>query len=330
MKAMPHISVIIPTFNRADLLDLALESLENQSLSSDRFEVVVIDDGSSDSTGEVCKTRQERLGLRYFRQVNSGSSVAKNLGIFVSDAPIIFFFDDDDVADAKMLEEHLKGHRKYDSETVAILGFTTWHPRFTVTPVMDYLVNIGQFLFSYPNLEREQELDFSYFWTGRISCKRRFLTHNGVFSQKMKRVEDVELGFRLAQHGLKVRYWPDAVSYMNRPVTFDDFCDRAAKDGRSLNVFRNLHPDPRVQHYCHKDAVDKWRAMEPDLPGTVKRVKEIENQIGESSGEAQQDLLETLWKLYREAFISFAVKGVAEAARKTTTGNLVDEATMLN
>jgi len=62
----PLISVIIPTFNRAELLRLSLRSLTRQSLPKQDFEVIVIDDGSSDHTRQVCRELEKSLRLRYF------------------------------------------------------------------------------------------------------------------------------------------------------------------------------------------------------------------------------------------------------------------------
>lgn len=325
MSHRPRISVIIPTYKRADLLAGALESLEKQSLSHDEYEVIVVDDGSPDRTGELCEARKTRLPLRYFRQENSTSAVAKNTGIFVSNAPIVFFFDDDDVASETLLEEHLKAHEKYPADNVAILNLTTWHPDLEITPVMDYLVNIGQFLFSYVSLEKDQRLDFSYFWTGRISCKRQFLTHFGVFTRKMRRVEDIELGYRLAQHGLEIRYWPDAVSHMVRPITYEQFCARQEGDGRSLAGFSRLYEAPIVQEYSQVvDIEQRWRAAEPQLETLTRAVAELESLIGNSPGEEDRPLLGALWELYRRSFIAFKLKGVAAGVVEATTAGTAE------
>lgn len=145
----PLISVIIPTFNRAELLRLSLRSLTRQSLPKQDFEVIVIDDGSSDHTRQVCRELEKSLRLRYFSQANAGISTAKNLGVFTAQAPILFFFDDDDVADRNLLKEHLRSHREHPEEYAAVLGYTTWDASLEVTPVMHYVMDVGQFLFAY-------------------------------------------------------------------------------------------------------------------------------------------------------------------------------------
>ena len=178
------ISVIVPTFNRAALLRASLESLARQSISPNEFEVVVVDDGSSDETASVCNTFSSRMDVRYFRIENSGISAAKNLGVLASAGSILLFFDDDDVAHRHLLFEHLRKHRQHREENVAVLGYTAWAPSLHVSELMHYVTEVGCFLFSYPNLTDGQELDFTYFWGGRSSCKRSLLITRGVFRQE--------------------------------------------------------------------------------------------------------------------------------------------------
>ena len=231
----PAISVIIPTHNRASLLTESLASLCDQTLPASDFEVVVVDDGSTDHTREVCDEFSERIGLQYHRIANSGIAAAKNMGLFASRGEIAYFFDDDDVADRNLLTAHVAAHREYPDDRIAILGYTTWHPDLEITPLMKYVTEVGKYLFSYPSLEADKMLDFRHFWGGRASAKRGFLVRHGAFNQDFSfGYEDVELAFRLSGHGFGVVYKPEAISYMVRPLTFDEFCQRCERQGRSL------------------------------------------------------------------------------------------------
>src|SRR5262245_16337295 len=93
----PRISVVLPTANRAALLRLALGALARQSVARSVFEVIVVDDGSSDATSEVARAFQDRMALRYVHQPQGGISRAKNRALRVATAPIVLFLDDDDV-----------------------------------------------------------------------------------------------------------------------------------------------------------------------------------------------------------------------------------------
>src|SRR5206468_3609792 len=108
--------------------------------------------------------------------------------------------------------------------------------------------------------------------------KRSLLVSQGVFNQGFTfGSEDIELGHRLSRFGLKVIYNRQAVQYMNRPLTYDDFCRRCEKQGRSQVMFSQLHADRDIQQYCQVVNADvKWREMKSLLKTKVQRVHEIE------------------------------------------------------
>lgn len=90
---MPKVSVIIPTYNRAGMVCEAIESVLNQTFKD--VEAIVVDDGSTDGTGEVLRGRYDER-VRYFYQPNSGRSAARNRGIEASNARYLLFLDSDD------------------------------------------------------------------------------------------------------------------------------------------------------------------------------------------------------------------------------------------
>ena len=161
-KTLP-LSVIICTYNRADLLGKTLESLTAQTLSRSEFEVIIVDDGSSDHTADTVRAFQDLLPLQYFRQGNAGLASARNHGIFSSRGEIALFLDDDDVATGSLLEEHMKSHRRYPGRNYAVLHHTAWSPDLTVTPLMHFITEVGCFLFSYPHIKNGDVLDYRNF-----------------------------------------------------------------------------------------------------------------------------------------------------------------------
>ena len=309
----PLISVVIPTHQRAPLLERTLESLKAQTLPNTGFEVVVVDDGSSDWTASVCARIADELPLRYFRIDKAGTSAAKNLGLFASEAPLVLFYDDDDLADPRLLEAHVEAHRAHPEENVAVLGYTTWAPELEISPVMEYVTEIGQYLFSYRGIEDGDTLDYTYFWAGRASCKRSFLAQHEIFDQDFRAIEDVELGFRLVKHGLEVVHARSAKSFMVRPITFDEFAQRCVKHGRGVWLFHSRHDDPAVERYCRiGDALETWPLLAPDLEAKVDRVREIERRHSDE-GELEETALDELRELYRWTFDALRMRGIAEA-----------------
>src|SRR4051794_30270273 len=93
--AMDAISVVIPTYNRADLVVETVKSVLKQSLQG--VEVIVVDDGSTDNTAQVLEQFHVVPGFRYLRQENQGRSAARNSGLENTSSPYVMFLDSDDV-----------------------------------------------------------------------------------------------------------------------------------------------------------------------------------------------------------------------------------------
>jgi glycosyltransferase involved in cell wall biosynthesis len=100
MDRLPHISVVVPTRNRAHYLKDCLDSLAHQSYPHDRLELVVIDDGSVDDTKGVVEAFQRETSVRssYHRQSHSGLNVSRNRGVRAATGAAIAFIDDDELA----------------------------------------------------------------------------------------------------------------------------------------------------------------------------------------------------------------------------------------
>jgi GT2 family glycosyltransferase len=297
-SAGKDISVVIPTFNRAALLRRVLDSLTRQSISRERYEVIVVDDGSSDNTSDVCKEMTSHLSLTYLAIDHGGISAAKNAGLAAAAAPIVLFFDDDDVAEVNLLGEHLRTHAEYPEENVAVLGFTTWHPLLTVTPFMEWLTDVGQFLLAYQGLTDGATLPYKYFWGGRASCKASLLSKHGAFDERFRFAEDIELAYRLSRHGLSVVFNKAAASYMIRPVTVDAQLKRCERAGEALALFSRIHPDPEVAQYCSDmGATLPWD--DERLAAQVRRTAQLESELELARDVSdRQGRLWELWDLY--------------------------------
>jgi glycosyltransferase involved in cell wall biosynthesis len=242
-------SVVIPTHNRAPLLDRVLESFARQTADRSVFEVVVVDDGSTDETEAVWRAYADRLDTRYVRTEQGGSGAAKNTGIAAARGRLIVLADDDDLAAPELVAEHVRVHEAHPGTEVGVLGYGTWDPALPVTELMHFVTEVGQFLSSYRTLREGDVLDFEHFWSGRVSVKRELLLESGGFDSELAALEDVELGYRLSERGLRIVFTRRAVNYMLRSFDFDAFCRRCERTGRGLARFRILHPGPVADRY---------------------------------------------------------------------------------
>lgn len=116
---MPCISIIMPTFNKADYLRLTLASLTQQTHTD--FELILVDDGSVDVTPSVVEDFKRRLPIRYVRQENQGRAVARNVGLDLASSDYILFCDDDRLMPPDFLRRHVYALASHNN--VAVVGW---------------------------------------------------------------------------------------------------------------------------------------------------------------------------------------------------------------
>jgi len=324
-RVQPSISVVIPTRNRAHFLEEALSSLARQS-TSEPYEVIVVNDGSTDETVEVCKRWRASMPLTLVNAPFGGISAAKNLGVDAAHARLVLFFDDDDVANGRLIEEHLCTHQIHPQEHVSVLGFTDWHPRLQKTEVMRYITEVGHYLFGYTQLQQDQALSYHYFWGGRSSCKKSLLLRAGGFRPEFTfGSEDIEAGYRISKllgqrrnwdRDLLVIYNRRAVQHMVRHITYDEFCLRCERQGRSQWQFNRHYTDPEVARWCLVlNAKERWNGIKDDLPRRVERVHNLEELLHRNPDVPDRDeLIRALHRLYQWTFDAFKIQGIVEAA----------------
>ena len=114
---MPKVSVIIPTYNSAQYITEAIESALNQTYKD--FEIIVVDDGSTDNTKDILRSYIEKKKIHYFYQKNSGVSSARNTGVRVSQGEYISFLDSDDFWAAEHLQQLFNAMWKYPMCSIA-------------------------------------------------------------------------------------------------------------------------------------------------------------------------------------------------------------------
>lgn len=109
MATYPTVSVIVPTYNRVASLQDTLASLARQTLPADQYEVIVVDDGSTDDTARI-RQLSFPFELFYSWKTNAGDAAARNFGAALSKAELLLFLDDDMVVGPTYLEEVVRAH----------------------------------------------------------------------------------------------------------------------------------------------------------------------------------------------------------------------------
>ena len=242
MKA--NASVVVCTYNRADMLDPALGSLrEQQTFGKVDFEIVVVDDGSIDQTERVVLAQRNAASvpIRYVRQERSGIAAARNRGVRESNGDWIAFFDDDQIAETNWLARLVEKAGIEDADYVGgpyllrlpeNCGFeldSTLRRLLGENPLMQHERNV-----SYSGLDpRKHEVSPG---TGNVLVKRAIFERIGLFSEGRHYGEDREFFRRAQKAGARFAIAPSAVVYHVVPasrLTKSYLLGTAAKGGRS-------------------------------------------------------------------------------------------------
>jgi glycosyltransferase involved in cell wall biosynthesis len=166
------VSIIIPTYNRAHLIGITLESLLNQTYPKDRFEILVVDNNSSDKTAVVVKEWEAKSkgGIKYYFEPRQGSHFARNGIVNSTKGELLYFTDDDMIADENMLFELVDVFKKNHQVGTATGRVIPKWERKPPAWVEKYFENGWLSL-----LDREEELFISKDDFGVFSCHQAVL-----------------------------------------------------------------------------------------------------------------------------------------------------------
>jgi glycosyltransferase involved in cell wall biosynthesis len=239
----PEISVIVPTHNRMDVLPEVLAALEAQR-AAPSFEVIVVDDGSSDGTARwLASWKTASVPARVLSQPPSGPAAARNAGVAVARGRLVAFLGDDTVPVPGWLAAHREAHRRRgDAGNLAVIGYTDWHQRMHLTSFLRY-VNEHGLQFGYALIADPENVPFNFFYTSNLSlCRQALLDEPFDLGFPYPAWEDIELSYRLHQRrGLRLVYVPGARVNHDHPTDFQRFTGRQEKAGYSAVVFFQRH-----------------------------------------------------------------------------------------
>ncbi|WP_456394990.1 glycosyltransferase family 2 protein [Thermococcus sp.] len=189
--ARPTVSVVIPTYNRANLLKRAIESVLNQKFED--FELIVVDDASTDNTPEVVESIADGR-IRYIRlKRNSGGPVARNTGIKKARGEFIALLDDDDEWLPNRLDIQIKKFENLDRGVGVVYG------GFYYVSQQNGRV-LGKRLPKYRGDVYKHLLRENFIGSPTLLIRRRCFKRAGLFDPKLKSSQDWDMWLRIARH----------------------------------------------------------------------------------------------------------------------------------
>ena len=226
------ISVIISAYNAEKLLPACLGALLNQSINTSGYEIIVVDDGSSDNTGLVVKGFES---VQLLRQKNQGPAAARNEGVKHAKGNIVLFTDSDCVPNRDWIEQMILPFKR-DNDIAGVKGTYRTKQRALAARFVQI-----EYEDKYDMLRKSKYIDFIDTYSAAFK-KDIFNEFNGYdTSFPLACAEDVELSFRMSSNGYKMVYNPKAIVFHTHPSSFKDYFRKKYKFAywRMLAVKKN-------------------------------------------------------------------------------------------
>lgn len=247
------LSVIIPTYNRARRLPVLIEALLLQTIDHSRSEVILVDDGSNDSTWSVLQSYQQKQKdgwIRTLSQPNQGQAVARQYGVREARGRNLLFLDDDmEAAHPAFLQSHLAFHEKASVPSVALGAILPPkdNPR---RPAFEWFYE-KSIQTMYENFENGTVAPAGvHFFSANVSLPKDLFVKVGGFNGEFRQAEDRELGLRLQYEGqARFAFVREAAAYHNSPTgRFRSFMHRARLYGHYDLAIALLYPERSELH----------------------------------------------------------------------------------
>jgi GT2 family glycosyltransferase len=240
----PAATIQLCTYNRGHLLPRVLEACFDQTVARDAYEVVLVDDGSSDETPSVIEEakRRTRVPFTVISQPNAGLARARNAGIAACRGERIVFIDDDVLPMPDFVEEHLRAAQ-----------------RGTDPVVRGAVIEVASFDRLPPPFWTLRNYSANWFWTSNVSVSRRALDEVRLrdgewFDEAFSEYgwEDIELGLRLRESGVRAVFNKYAVAFHYKAKAAEQLDLEAVlrqkrAQARTARVLARKHPGWRVR-----------------------------------------------------------------------------------
>lgn len=240
---MPEISIIIPTYNYAHFLPLAIDSILNQTYKN--YEIIVVDDGSTDNTQQVIKKYLKKIN--YIRhKTNKGISEAMNTGIRAAKSKYINITQADDIMLPAFLNEEIKilknGNAGIVYSPALIINENGETTNKQIIPKTKYAN-------SYISL-----IVFNYIFLGTVLFKKDLLKNTGLFNTKMAQYEDWNLWLKISN--------TSNIGFVNKYLTAHRVHNKTLTHGIKWNFAKHARERLIVYHETIKNNIpeelDKW------------------------------------------------------------------------
>ncbi|MFZ0451603.1 MAG: mycofactocin biosynthesis glycosyltransferase MftF [Desulfatiglandaceae bacterium] len=254
LSEYPYVSIIIPVRNRPKEIEACLNSLGKIIYPSEKLEIIVVDDASSDDTPlRISRFPVRLILLKQQRQ----ASYCRNLAAKEARGIILAFIDSDCVADPLWLQELVPVFR--DLSVGAVGGLVDSYS--SKTPLERY-EKVKSPLAVSPRARRSSESDKSFYVPAcNLLARRKLFLELGGFKEDLNLGEDVDLSWRMQDSGHQVEFKPAGKVYHRHRNRLSSFCMRRFDYGTSEPLLQKLHPQRSKEMFFPTGAWLFWGSL---------------------------------------------------------------------
>ncbi len=235
----PHLTVAMASYNRRRELAGALEALGRQSYPVERFEAVVVLDGSTDGSAEMVRAAETPYQLRLIEQDNRGLGASRNHGAREASYPLVVFLDDDAFPDPDFLAQHAAAHREAPAPSF-VLGYTP--PVVREEGLWSIAIRNWWEDFFRRRTEPGHRWTFMDVADGNSSISRSLFLDCDGFDEGMERRHDWEFGARIIERAVPLVHCHEAVAWHHFDTSFAAALANRRHEGRADIPFARRHP----------------------------------------------------------------------------------------
>lgn len=243
---MPHninsnkiqVSIIIPTFNRQKSLIRTLDSLFAQTFPQENFEIILVNDGSTDDTEKIIlDLKKNHRNISYIKQSNNGIASARNQGIINSKGDIIGFTDDDCTVDSFWIQRAVQSLK--NTTFCGVQGKT----------LPESIIEKKKLLFHYAHsVKYTGKENYKSYQTCNIFYRKKYLIEISCFNEQLKYASDDDIAFRLIRKGYKIHFDENILVYHEvRYINLLTYISKKLLRDESLPLYYKKNPERKNQ-----------------------------------------------------------------------------------
>ena len=253
------VSVIVPIYNGANILQVTIPKLINQDYPKEKTEIIFVNDASTDDTEKIINSFRSNLIVTIVSHLqNKGRAATRNTGIKIANGELIIFLDCDIEVESSFISNHVKQHKQ--KKVIGILS-NICNPEIKLKDKYQKYIFYGKR--GAKIVEDEKPLPFKYFIMGCSSIKSEAIKKIGLFNENLSSYGiDLEYANRLAKKYPNNLYYSDKIKvFMHKVKNLDDALSDYYNYGQ-FNVPIILNEDPKLAPYVAADFVKslggKW------------------------------------------------------------------------